>query len=67
MLVIPTDLSDIVQSLNKSMELRSLAMTGFATDWVKLRDVTTRHRYGPVPPYTAKDQSIQLDPISSAP
>jgi len=38
-----------VQYLNKSMQSKRLGMTGFATDWVKLRDVTTRHRNGLVP------------------
>lgn len=66
MSVIPTDLSNTLQSLNESMESKSLAMTGFATDWFRLRDVTARHRYGCVPPGAAQSLCLMLDPISSA-
>lgn len=49
MSVIPTNLSYKLQYLNESVETKSIAITGFATDWCRLRDVTTRHGYGCVP------------------
>ena len=66
MSVIPTDLSNKLQCLKESAELKSLGVTGFATDWCRLRDVTTRHGYGYVPPGAAQSLCLMLDPISSA-